>query len=179
MNNVVFVTNHLGPKVLWDLKGKIGTFKNTNNNVTTADDGVLRRDMKIPGIWCMVLTDPDRIQRMKDYPTFGKDFNITSKEPVWNTVNNLRTLKDPNAASAINADQIKADIMADQQKKQEDFEEKQKQDAVDMRRYGNLWSEVCKAGGAFLADADPVLVTEFKELQEKLGINEEVTAESV
>ncbi len=177
MNNIVFVTNQQGPKRLWDKDGLIGKFKNSNNNIVTPDDGVPRRDMRVDAIWYMVIDadrDADKVERAKKYPGFGTSFNITDEEPVWNTVSNLRTIQDPNAASAINANQIKADVVAEQQ---EELENQKRQNATDMRRYGILFSKVCKAGGAFLADADPKLVEEFKQLRDKHGITEEPVAE--
>lgn len=171
----VFVTNQFGAKQLWDKEGFIGEFRNSNNNVIVADDGIKRRDSRTPELWYMTLSDPELINRAMKYPGFGKMFNVTDKEPVWNTLKNLKTLSDPNAASAV-ASQTKA-IEADMEAKVKAGVESGKEDLKNIykeksRRYAYLFSQVAKKGGAIMKDADPVLVNEFKELQEFLGIDE-------
>lgn len=171
----VFVTNQFGAKQLWDAEGFIGKFENSNNNIIIADDGIKRRDSRTPELWYMVLSDAGLIERAKRYPGFGKMFNITEQQPVWNTLNNLKTLSDPNAASAVT--NKSKEIEADQEAKIKKGIESGKEDLKNVykeksRRYAQLFSLVAKKGGAIMKDADPVLVDEFKLLQEELGIEE-------
>jgi hypothetical protein len=166
----VFVTNQFGAKVLFDEKGLIGKFKNSNNNIIKSDDGILRRSATTPNLWYMVLDDEDKIERAKRYPGYGIMFSESKNEPVFNTLGNLRTLSDPNAGvpngkTIIPADEVKGDASIG-------FEEYRKQMAKDSRRYGDLFSEICKAGGEYIKGANPQLIAEFEQLQIKLGVIE-------
>jgi hypothetical protein len=172
MQHTVFVTDQYGAKVLYDNEGLIGKFKDSYSNVITADDGEKRRVGK--SLWFMVLDEADKIERAKSYPGFKKMFNIHEGEPVWNTLGNIKTLADPNAASAIDVGRIQANIEAKKDKEMEDIKN---QLAIDTRRYGELFGLICKAGGDYLRDADPELIAEFEKLQVKLGIKELVVEE--
>lgn len=166
MEKTVFVTNQFGAKVLYDDEGLLGKFKDSHSNIVIGDDGIRRRVGD--SLWYMILEDEKLIERAKKYPGFGTMFNITSNEPVWNTLQNLKTIQDPNSPAA-QAKPIQADIEAQADKKIESIK---KQMAVDSRRYGLLFSTICKAGGGYLKDADPVLIAEFEQLKAKLGIEE-------
>lgn len=159
---VVFVTDQFGPKKLWDKEGLIGEFKDSLSNVVQSDDGIKRRVGQ--SLWYMVLSDSAKIERAKSYPGFGVAFKVTTDEPVWNTLGNLKTTDDPNSAQA-NIGQIKANLA-------KELDEEKKQIQTDSRRYGELFAQVCKAGGGFINGANPALVEEFKQLQIKLGIVE-------
>ena len=171
--SAVFVTNQYGAKVLFDSKGLIGKFRNSNNNIVTSDDGIKRRNPNTPELWYMILENEDKIQRAREYPGFGKMFDETKDEPVWNTLGNLKTLGDPSKAKE-QKPVIQADVEA---KLKDNSEEIKKQYATKSRRYGELFSLVCKSGGEILKNADPMLVAEFKQLQVELGISEKEVLE--
>lgn len=176
-SQVVFVTNQFGAKVLYDDKGLIGKFSNSNNNIMVGDDGIPRRNSKVPELWYMVLHNEELIERARKYPGFGKMFNETNEQPVWQTLGNLRTLQDPSSANAQTqkkSSPIEADAKAIAEKESAEFK---KSMVAKSRRYGELFSLVCKAGGDIRKDADQVLVAEFKLLQEELGITEKVNQE--
>ena len=162
MEKVIFVTDRFGAKVLFDEGGLIGKFKNTNNNIVTGDDGIMRRDSKTKELWVMVLDNEDKIKRAKAYPGFGTAFNIVAKEPVYNTLNNLRTLQEPQPEVHT------APSMSDVERKTMQAE---------MKRYGILYGVICKKGGEYLKDADPQLIAEFEQIKERMGIVEEVTSQ--
>lgn len=168
MSKTVFVTNQFGSKVLYDDLGLIGKFKDSYSNIVTGDDGIKRRVGD--SLWFMVLENEQLIERAKNYPGFGIMFNTTDQEPVWNTLKNLRTIQDPNSPAA-QGKPIQADVDAKVEKEVDSYK---KQMAADMKRYGILYSNICKAGGAYMKDADPVLIAEFEQLQVKLGIKEDI-----
>lgn len=165
----VYVTNQFGSKVLYDDLGLIGKFKDSYSNIVTGDDGIKRRVGD--SLWFMVLDNEKLIERAENYPGFGVMFNISENEPVWNTLKNLKTIQDPNSPAAQGKPTIQADVDA---KVEKEVDSLKKQMATDMKRYGLLYSNICKAGGAYMKDADPVLIAEFEQLQVKLGIKEEI-----
>lgn len=170
MNNVIFITDQFGDKKIYDNKGLVGVFKDSYSNVIKGDDGILRRTGR--SLWYMILSDPDKIERAKNYPGFGTSFKLSENEPVWNTLGNIKTLQDPNSMAA-NMGKMKADITQQVTKTlKADIEAERKQLAIDSKRYGELWSQICKAGGGYLKDADPNLIAEFETLRVKLGIKE-------
>ena len=164
----VFVTDEFGPKQLLDKDGLIGTFSNTNINIVKGDDGIKLRVGR--QMWVMILTDDALIERVKKLPSFDKSVKLSDKEPVYNTLNNIKTLSDPGASMVANMEQL-------QNKMREDNEVELKKEKLNLatktKRYGELFSLVCKAGGGFLKDADETLVQEFKDLQVDLGIAEQ------
>lgn len=170
---IIFVTNQFGPKVLYDDIGLIGKFKDAVSNVVQGDDGIKRRVGK--SLWYMILEKEELIERARKYPGFGVMFKETTTEPVWKTLDNIRTIQDPNSPAAVQANKpIEADIKATAERETESVK---KAFAAKSRRYGELFSLVCKAGGEILKNADPVLVNEFKHLQTELGITETVEQE--
>ena len=165
---VIFVTNQFGPHHMSDDEGLIGTFQNTHNNLMENEAGIKMRNPRVPEMWVMILTDPKKIERAKKYPGFGTSFNITSKEPVYNTITNLRSVSDPNAFNNANTESIRDAI----DKANREKEEFKKQTAIDSRRYAILSSKLIKEGGKYRVDADPALIQEFEALKIKLGIEE-------
>jgi hypothetical protein len=164
----VFITDEFGPKELWDKEGLIGRFTNTNINIVKGDDGIKRRVGK--QLWTMVLTDDAIIERVKKLPSFNKSVMLSDKEPVYNTLNNIKSLGDPGASMIANIEQLQNKLRDDNQA---ELKEEKLKLVTKTKRYGELFALVCKAGGVFLKDADPVLVQEFKDLQADLGIKEE------
>lgn len=162
----VFITDEFGPKEIWDKDGLIGRFTNTNLDVIKGKDDSIKRRVGRQ-LWAMVLTDDSLIERAEKFPSFNRSFKRTEQEPVYNTLNNLKRLHDPNLAT--NTEELEKRL----RKENEDEFVKEKTKLVSKtKRFGELYSLVCKAGGEFLKDADPVLVQEFKDLQVELGIKE-------
>lgn len=164
----VFITDEFGPKVLLDKDGLIGNFTNTNINIVKGDDGIKRRVGK--QLWTMVLTDDALIERVKKLPSFDKSVKLSDNEPVYNTLNNLKSLSDPGVSMVQNMESLQNKMREDNEA---EFKEEKLKLVTKTKRYGELFSLVCKAGGGFLKDADPVLVQEFKDLQVDLGIVEQ------
>ncbi len=161
MDKAIFVTDHLGAKHLYDHLGLIGKFQNTSSDIITTDDGIRRHDVKKPQVWVMVLTDPDLIARARAYPGFGRTFREVESEPLINTMKNIKTVNDPNNPQYTQAAE------------QKDFDKEKAELKAKSQRYGSLFSQICKAGGEYLKDADPTLVAEFEKLKLDLGIETE------
>ena len=161
MDKAIFVTDHLGAKHLYDHLGLIGKFQNTSSDIIKGDDGIRRHDVNKPQIWVMTLTDPELIKRARAYPGFGRSFREVENEPLFNTMKNIKTINDPNNPQYIQ----QADLQKNFDKEKADLKAKS-------QRYGFLFSQICKAGGEYLKDADPALITEFEALKVDLGITE-------
>uniref|UniRef100_A0A6M3XSK4 Uncharacterized protein n=1 Tax=viral metagenome TaxID=1070528 RepID=A0A6M3XSK4_9ZZZZ len=163
MNKVIYVTDQFGGKKLFDKKGLIGKFQDSYNNVIAgSDDGIKRRVGK--ALWFMTVDEDnkDLIKRIENYPGYGITFKRYDKEPVYHTLNNLRTLQAPN--TGIPNDMHKTLLEQEKMKNAELI--------ADSKRYGILFSKICKAGGAYLEGANPELIKEFETLKQKLGISE-------
>ena len=81
-------------------------------------------------------------------------------------MNNLSTKSAPGAGEGVNVQAAAMELAKEQMKAERE------QNAADMRRYGQLFSQICKAGGDYVTNADPQLIAEFENLQKKLGIKE-------
>lgn len=174
MGKVVFITNQHGAKILHDSQGEIGKFTNSQNNVVETDEG-LKRNSRIPNIWFLAFDeekDADKIARVKALKTYGSAITETKDEITVNQLNNLRQTDDPNR---MNPESIKK-IASDQASKQ--YAEDRLEYKKAMRRYGQLFSQICKNGGAYIVGADPALIKEFEELKKKYDIDEEKTEEN-
>lgn len=165
VEKAIYVTDQFGPTELWDNEGFIGKFTDTNNNLIVSDDGIKRRNANIKNIWVMVLTDPALITRADKYPGCGLRFKRTDQEPVFHSMNTLKTLDDPNQNSKVTSLQ------------EENSKLVQEKELVmqKSRRYGKLYSQICKAGGEYIKDADPALIKEFEQLEQDLEISNEKT----
>ena len=164
----VYVTNEQNGHRLYDDEGFIGEFKDTYNNIMAASDGIRRRMPNIPNIWVLTLDDPKLIERIEKYPGYGTRFKKQDKEPVYSTMQGLKKIIDPNQANV--------EIMNNGIAKQVDEQVKAERIRITnlSREYGILFSQICKAGGEFLKDADPLKIQRFQQLKEELGINEEI-----
>lgn len=176
MNRAVFVTDQFGGKKLYDDLGLIGEFRDTYSNIVQGDDGIKKRIGK--ALWVMTLDNPKKIERARNYPGFGTSFKEVDKEPVFKTLNNIRTLTDPNA---YNAEAVKKAVDENDKEKQKlarDLaiaERDKKQLAQDSRRWAELYSLLLKSDGNYKANANPELIAEFEKLNEKLGLAKEVS----
>ena len=174
-NRAIFITNQFGPKRIYDDEGYIGEFKDTFTNIIRGvDDGIKRRAGD--AMWVMVLTDPGKIERIRKYPSFLKGaIKEVEKEPVYKTLNNVRTIQDPNSASSILSEALaKNDIEKAKLEKELAIAQSEKQKMAQYsRRYGELYSKIIKADGGYRNSATPDLIQEFEDLKERLGIVEE------
>ena len=154
----IYITDKLSPKVIHDSQGYIGTFSDTKDNVDITNAGLVKNDQK-PNTWFLVLTDPDKITRIEAMKGFGTVIREVSAEPLIGAAANLKIM---GGSSAINEAEIKKTAEKNAQAKTQ----------RDMARYGQLFATICKNGGGYVKDADPVLIQEFETLQKQYGIEE-------
>jgi hypothetical protein len=174
MAKAIFITDDLGPSVLWNKEGnkKIGEFQNAHNNIKQIQ-GVNQRDGL--ATWYLVApndTEEDKanVELIRKHPHFGKFFFEVDSMPIFNQVSNLRTLRDPNAASnQLELQNQIAEAKATAEKAKADkavlFEK--------VKRFGVLSAKVQKAGGGIVQNADPAEVAEFQNLKQELEIKED------
>jgi hypothetical protein len=164
----VFVVDRFSPKKFFDEEGFICEFQDSKNDIVETTQGLIRND-KVKNVWFCILTDPDKITRLKKLKSFGKTILEVDAVPLMNKVNNLTFTSDPNKLSPETAQRM-VDQKLDEYKKQVNLEKEQM--LKDSRRYAELFSKVSKKGGGYIANADPTLINEFEQLKEKLGIEE-------
>lgn len=165
---VVFITNRFGAKKLHDSQGLIGEFVDSKNDIIETEEG-LKKNAKIENLWFLAFdaeADAEKIERVRKLKSFGTAIQETDSVPIIGQINTLRATSDPNKVSA----EAVLKIAEEQQKK---FDSERGQLAKDSKRYGQLFAQICKNGGGYIANADPTLIAEFEDLKNKLGINEE------
>ncbi|MFA5715248.1 MAG: hypothetical protein WC998_05890 [Candidatus Paceibacterota bacterium] len=173
MGKVIFVTNRHGVKVLHDKEGLIGKFTDSKNDIVETDEG-LKKNSKIENIWFLAFDeeiDTDKIARVRKLKSYGSSITETKNEITVAQLNNLRQTNDPNKMTP----EVIRKIASEEAKAQYDNDKRQYQ--IDMRRYGQLFSTICKNGGGYVKDADPALIKEFEELKAKHEIEEETVEE--
>jgi hypothetical protein len=173
MAKVIFVTNQHGAKILHDKDGFIGKFINSQNNVIETDEG-LKKNSKIENIWFLAFdenSDADKIERVRKLKSYRSAITETKNEITVAQLNNLRQTNDPNKMTPEAIRKIASEEATAQ------YDKDRKQYQADMKRYGQLFAQICKNGGGYVKDADPELVKEFEELKAKHEIEEEIVEE--
>jgi hypothetical protein len=180
MPRTIFITNRFGPKILYDKEGLIGKFTDTKNDILETNEGLIRNDM-IKNVWYMVLEDQALIDRVKATSSFqNKIIQETDSEPMIGKVNNLKSVSDPNAYNPEatkrmieeSARKLNAENNMKLAAERKNMEAEKEQMIADSRRYAVLYSQITKKNGGYVANADPELIKEFEQLQQKLGIEE-------
>ena len=160
----IYVTDKLSPKIIFDDEGKhLCTFIDTKDNIIQMNEGLEKND-KLPNTWFVVLTDPQKIEKMEHLRGFGTIIKEVSSEPLIGQRLDLRV-----SVGSSQIDQVELKRSAEKAARE--------QTNKDMARYGQLFAQICKNGGSYMKDADPRLIQEFEQLKLKYGIEEEKNEE--
>lgn len=161
----IYVTDKLSPKIIHDDQGYLCTFTDTKDNILRVNEGLEKND-SMPNVWFVVITDPEKIKRIEALKGFGSVIKEAKAEPIIGQTLNLKSQVGP---AAINEAQIRQQAT---QQAQVQLNKEREQMKADSKRYGELFSKICKNGGGYVVNADPAEVQEFEQLKTKLGIEE-------
>lgn len=139
---VIFQSTDAGATRAYDDKGLVLKFNRLNLNIITTASGEKQRTNE-SDVWICVVEDENVVERAKKLPGFGRVFKIVDKVPTQKSVSTIKH-----------------------------FDESFDKETLTQKamRYGELKGLLLKKDGSFRADADEVLVSEFNELKDELGV---------